>query len=141
MVMYSGQYVFDFEEMQDLGDMPEIEPELLQQPAVWGMLGPVLDQQLAVFNRVIFDQTKELSHSLAARPAISLFHNVLDLEAFGLYNFSTREWTILPRLSWSVSDNLKLGIGGQYFEGSPNTRYDLIAPVFNGGFMELRYTF
>ena len=38
-------------------------------------------------------------------------------------------------------DNLKLGIGGQYFEGPPNTRYDLIAPVFNGGFMELRYTF
>ena len=141
MVMYSGQYVFDFEEMQMLESFPEIEPEMLQQPAVWGMLGPVMDQQLAGFNRVIFDQTKEIMHSLAARPAISLFHDVLDLEIFGLYNFSTKEWTLLPRLSWSVSDNLKLGIGGQYFEGPPNTRYDLIAPVFNGGFMELRYTF
>ena len=141
MVMYSGQYVFDFEEMQMLESFPEIEPEMLRQPAVWEMLGPVMDQQLAGFNRVIFDQTKEIMHSLAARPSISLFHNVLDLELFGLYNFSTEEWTLLPRLSWSVSDNLKLGIGGQYFEGPPNTRYDLIAPVFNGGFMELRYTF
>jgi hypothetical protein len=141
MVMYSGQYVFDFEEMQMLESFPEIEPEMLQQPAVWGMLGPVMDQQLAGFNRVIFDQTKEIMHSLSARPAISLFHDVLDLEIFGLHNFSTKEWTLLPRLSWSVSDNLKLGIGGQYFEGPPNTRYDLIAPVFNGGFMELRYTF
>jgi hypothetical protein len=141
MVMYSGQYIFDFEEMQMLESFPEIEPEILQQPAVWEMLGPVMDQQLAGFNRVIFDQTKEIMHSLAARPAISLFHDVLDLEIFGLYNFSTKEWTLLPRLSWSVSDNLKLGIGGQYFEGPPNTRYDLIAPVFNGGFMELRYTF
>jgi hypothetical protein len=141
MVMYSGQYVFDFEEMQVLGDMPEFEPELLQQPAVWGLLGPLLDQQLAGFNRVIFDQTKEIMHSLAAKPAISMFHNVLDLEVFGLYNFSTEEWTLLPRLSWSVSDNLKLGIGGQYFKGPANTRYELIAPVFNGGFLELRYTF
>jgi hypothetical protein len=141
MVMYQGHYVFDFEEMQMLEGLPEIEPEMLQQPAVWGMLGPMMDQQLAGFNRIIFDQTKEITHSLAARPAISLFHNVLDLEVFGLYNFNTEEWTLLPRLSWSVSDNLNLGIGGQYFEGPPNTRYDLIAPVFNGGFIELRYIF
>lgn len=141
MLMYTGQYVFDFEEMQVLDGLPEIEPEMLQQPAVWGMLGLMIDQQLAGFNRVIFDQTKKITHSLAARPAISLYHNVLDLEVFGLYNFSTKEWNLMPRFSWSVSDNLKLGIGGQYFEGPPNTRYDLIAPVFNGVFVELRYTF
>ncbi len=141
MVMYSGQYVFDFEEMQMLENFPEIEPEMLQQPVVWGMLGPLMDQQLAGFNRIVFDQTKEIMHSLTARPAVSLFHNVLELEIFGLYNFSTEEWTLLPKMSWKVSDNLKLGIGGQYFDGPPNTRYDLIAPVFNGGFMELRYTF
>lgn len=141
MVLYSGQYVFEFEELELLESFPEIEPEMLQQPGVWGMLGPIMDQQLAGFNRVIFDQTKEFMHSLAARPAISLFHEVMELEIFGLYNFSTEEWVLMPGLSWSVSDNLKLGIGGQYFEGPQNTRYDLIAPVFNGGFMELRYTF
>ncbi|MCK4853306.1 MAG: hypothetical protein KAT31_03570 [Bacteroidales bacterium] len=141
MVMYTGQYVFDFEEMQIMGGIPDIGPEQLQQPAIWGMLGPMMDQQLAGFNRIIFDQIKEISHSLAARPAMSLFHNVLDLEVFGLYNFSTEEWALMPKLSWSVSDNLKLGIGGEYFEGPQNTRYDLIAPVFNGVFMELRYSF
>lgn len=141
MVLYSGQYVFDFEELQLLEKFPEIEPEMLQQPGVWGMLGPIMDQQLAGFNRVIFDQTKEFMHTLAARPAISLFHDVLDLEIFGLYNLSTEEWALLPRMFWSVSDNLKLGIGGHCFKGPQNTRYDLMAPVFNGGFMELRYTF
>ncbi len=105
------------------------------------MLGPLMDQQLAGFNRVIFDQTKEITHSLAVRPALSLFHNVLDMEVFGQYNFSTKEWTLLPRLSWGISDNLKMSIGGQYFDGPANTRYELIAPVFNGGFLELRYTF
>jgi hypothetical protein len=140
-LMYVGHYVFDFEEIHMLEDFPDIEPELLRQPAVWGMMGQMMDLQLAGFNRVIFDQTKEITHALAARPAISLFHNVLDLEMFGLYNFSTKEWNLLPRLAWSVSDNLKMSVGGQYFEGPPNTGYDLIAPVFNGGFMELRYTF
>lgn len=141
MLLYSGQYVFDFEEMQGLEGFPDIEPEMLRQPAVWAMLGPMMDQQLARFNRIIFDQTKEITHSLAARPAISLFHDVLDLEVFGLYNFSTQEWTLLPRLTWSISDNLRGCLGWQYFEGPPDTRFDLIAPVFNGGFMELRYTF
>lgn len=141
MVMYSGQYVFDFEEMQMMESFPEIQTEVLQQPGIREMLARMMDQQLAGFNRVMFDQTKEMMHSLTARPKASLFHNVLDIEIFGLYNFSTKEWTLLPRMSWSVSDNLKLVMGGQYFEGPTNTRYNLIAPVFNGGFMELRFTF
>ncbi len=141
MVMYTGQYVFDFEQIQVLGVIPEIEPEQLRQPVVWGMLGPMMNHQLAGFNRIIFDQTEPIMHSLAVRPAIRLFHDVLVMELFGLYQFSTREWNLLPRLSWSISDNLKLVLGGQYFDGPTDTRYHLIAPVFNGGFMELRYTF
>jgi hypothetical protein len=140
-LIYSGQYVFDFEELQMLESFPDIDPDLLRQPAVWEMLGPLMDQQLAGFNRVIFDQSREFSHSLAARPAISLFYNVLDIEVFGLYNFTTRECSLMPRMTWSVSDNLRLSFGGQYFKGPANTRYDLIAPVFNGGFMELKYSF
>jgi hypothetical protein len=141
VLMYSGQYVFDFEEMQMMDGFPDMATEMLQQPAVWEMLGPAMEQQLAGFNRIIFDQTKEVMHSLVLRPSLSLFHDVMELEVFGLYNFSTSEWTLLPKLAWSVSDNLKLTLGGQYFDGPVNTRYELIAPVFNGGFMELRYTF
>jgi hypothetical protein len=140
-LIYSGQYVFDFEQIQMPEGFPEIDPDVLREPAVWGMLGSLMDQQLVGFNRVISDQTRELSHTLVARPAISLFYNVLDIEVFGLYNLSTEEWVLLPKLAWSVSDNLKLSIGGQYFKGPVNTRYDWIAPVFNGGFMELKYTF
>ena len=141
MILYSGLYVFDFEEMQMTDGFPEIHPDLLRQQMVWDMLGPAMDQQLAAFNRVIFDQTKEMAHSLAIRPAITLFHEVLEADVFGMYNFTTREWTLVPGLTWSISDHLKLSIGGQYFKGPSNTRNDLIAPVFNGGFMELRYTF
>jgi hypothetical protein len=105
------------------------------------MMVPMLEQQVAAFNRVIFDQTQEVAHTVAIRPALSMFHGVSKLEVFGLYNFSTEEWNLVPRLSWNATDNLKLSVGGQYFEGPENTRYELIAPVFNGGFFELRYSF
>ncbi len=141
IVMYMGQYVFDFSEMPVQGTIPDMDPQLLQDPMVWAMLGPMMDQQLAAFNRIIFDQTREVSHSLGLRPALKIFHGVSELEIFGLYNFSTEEWNLLPRLTWAVTDNLKLSVGGQYFRGPENTRYELIAPVFNSGYFELRYSF
>ena len=141
MAMYMGQYVFGFMEMPVQGGIPELDPQQLQDPAVWAMLGPMMDQQVAAFNRIIFDQTNEIAHTMAVRPALDMFHGVSKLEVFGLYNFSTEEWSLLPRLTWNVSDNLRLSVGGQYFEGPVNTRYDLIAPVVNGGYFELRYSF
>ena len=141
MAMYMGQYVFDFTEIPLQGGIPELDPQQLQDPSVWSMLGPMMEQQMAAFNRIIFDQTKKISHSLAIRPSVSMLHGVSRFEIFGLYNFSTEEWSLIPKLTWDATDNLKLSVGGQYFEGPANTRYELIAPVFNGGFFEMRYTF
>ena len=141
MAMYTGQYVFDFTEMTVQPGIPDIDPQQMQDPAVWAMVGPMMDQQVAYFNRIIFNQTKEISHTLGVRPALTMFHGVSKIEFFGLYNFSTEEWSLHPRLTWDVSDNLKLSVGGQYFEGPEYTRSDLVAPVFNSGYFELRYSF
>ncbi|MFC2113281.1 DUF1302 family protein [Bacteroidota bacterium] len=141
MLMYMGQYVFNFIDAPVPGGIPDIDPLQLQDPAVFAMMGPMMEQQVAAFNRIIFDQTKKIAHTLALRPALSMFHGVSELEVFGLYNFSTEEWNLIPKLSWDATDNLKLSVGGQYFEGPKNTRYELVAPVFNGGFFELRYSF
>ena len=141
MAVYFGQHVFDFLEPEVQGGIPDIDPQLLQDPAVLAQLGPMMDQQLAVFNRIIFDQTRETAHSLALRPALTMLNGITRLEVFALYNFSTDEWNMIPRLTWDANDNLKLSVGGQYFEGPVDTRYNLVAPVFNGGFFELRYSF
>ena len=141
MIMYLGQYVFDYVESMVPGGLPEIDPLQLQDPLAWAMLGPMMDEQLKGFNRIIFSQTEKVSHSLAFRPSLSLFHEVAEAEIFGLYNFSTEEWHIYPKLTWRVTDDLKLSLGGQYYKGPGNSMYDMISPVFNGGFLELRYTF
>ncbi len=141
MLMYMGHYVVDFTEIPILGGMPEIDPLQLQDPAILAMLGPMMEQEVAGFNQIIFDQTKEISHTIGLRPSLAMFHGVSKIEVYGMYNISTEEWGLFPRLTWDVNDNLKLSVGGQYFEGGVNTRHDLIAPVFNNGYFELRYSF
>ncbi len=141
MAVYMGQAVFDFSMMPMVGTIPDVDPRVLQDPQIWALIGPAMDQQLASFNRIVFGQTQEISHTAALRPALRMFHGVSELEVFGLYNFSTGEWSLVPRLTWQATDNLKLSMGGQYFEGPDNTLYQLIAPVFNNGFMEMRYSF
>ncbi len=141
MLMYMGQYVFDFTEIPLTGSIPDIDPLMLQDPAVMATLGAMMEQELEGFNRIIFDQTMEISHTLGIRPALEMFHGVSRIEVYGGYNLSTEEWGLFPKLTWDVTDNLKLSLGGQYFEGPENTRYDLIAPVFNSGYFELKYSF
>jgi hypothetical protein len=133
--------VVDFTEIPIQGGKPEIDPLQLQDPAILAMLGPMMEQEVAGFNQIIFDQTKEISHTVGLRPSLAMFHGVSKIEVFGMYNFSTEEWGLFPMLTWDVNDNLKLSVGGQYFEGGVNTRHDLIAPVFNSGYFELRYSF
>jgi hypothetical protein len=141
MAMYMGQHVFDFTEMPGTAEIPDVDPQLFLDPVVWTMIGPMMDKQVEAFNRVIFDQIRENSHTLAIRPSVSIFHGICKLEVFALYNFSTEEWGVIPGLSWDVMDNLVLKAGGQYFEGPGNTRYKLISPVFNGGYFQLKYSF
>ena len=141
MLMYMGQYVFDFTDIPVQGGIPDIDPMQFQDPALLAMLGAMMEQEVAGFNRIIFDQTNEITYTLGLRPSLTMFHGVSKIEVFGMYNFSTDEWGLFPRLTWDVTDNIKLSFGGQYFKGAVNTRYDLIAPVFNSGFFELKYSF
>ena len=53
MAMYMGQHVFDFTEMPATAEIPDVDPQLLQDPVVWTMIGPMMDKQVEAFNRVI----------------------------------------------------------------------------------------
>ena len=141
MVLYSGRYVFDFEQGMVTGSIPEIDPGLLQNPENLALIGPMLEQRVAAFNRILFSQTHEVTHVLGFRPALSMFHGIGKAEVFGMANLSTREWSLHPKVTWSASDNLKLSLGGEVFAGPDNTLFNLIAPVFKGGYFEMKYSF
>ena len=93
------------------------------------------------YNRAINNQTVEWGHGVSISLTRHLFYETLSVDLGSYYNFSTEETLISPKVSYDVSDGINLAIGGQYFWGPDGTNFELIAPVLNGGFLELRYSF
>lgn len=135
---YMGRYVPDFVP----ADPPrDFDPAMLSNPEVWPLLGSMLAGQVGYYNRILFDQTHPWSHSILIRPSVSLFHEILDLELAALYNITTGEYLLYPKVSWHPTDGLLFTAGYQYYEGDDYTRFSWIKNVFNGPFFEFRLSF
>lgn len=135
---YSGKYVIDFVP----ADPPQtFDPAMISNPDVWPLLGPMLASQIGYYNRILYDQTHEWSHSVLIRPSVTLFHENLDLEISGLYNFTTGEYLIYPKVTYHLTDGLLATAGYQYYDGDAYTRFSWIKNAFNGPFFEFRLTF
>jgi hypothetical protein len=135
---YMGKYVKDFLP----ADPPQaFDPAMISNPQVWPMLGPMLAGQISYYNRILYDQTHEWSHSILLRPSVTLFHENFDLEITGLYNFTTGEYLLYPKATYHLTDGLIASAGYQYYEGDEYTRFSWIKNAFNGPFFEFRLTF
>jgi len=141
MVQYSGQWVPDYTDMPELMIFRESGEFIIPDPSSFLEIPGMIAEQIEGFNRIIHSQTHRVSHTFLLRPSINLLHETLKIEAFAMYNLSTEELTIMPELSYSVNDNWRISLGGQYFSGPENTLNDMIGPLFNGGFLELRRSF
>jgi hypothetical protein len=141
MLQYTGQWVPDFTDMPQLMLFNGSDGPLLFDTSMYEMITEILHEQIHGFNRLIYGQTHRVSHSFSVRPSISLFHGILSAEAFCMYNLSTEELMVMPKLSYNISDNWKITSGGQYFSGPENTLNDIVGPVFNAGFLELKWSF
>ncbi|MFA9454274.1 MAG: hypothetical protein ACERK6_10200 [Candidatus Aminicenantaceae bacterium] len=121
---YLGRYVTDFEELQ-----PPADPRLL----------PLF--RLEEKNRLLVSQQYEFSHALTLRIAQSLMYETLDLELMGYFNVTTEEFLIKPKVTYRITDALKLIAGGECYQGPSETLFDLIDPYLSAFFGELRLSF
>ena len=64
-----------------------------------------------------------------------------NVEVFGLYDITTAELMLMPKLSYSVADAVSLVAGGQFYDGDPGTLNDLIKDSFNAIYCEIRMGF
>ena len=124
ITQYVGHYVIDFTELEIPGD-----PTLM------------INYESNNYNRLFAGQTNEVIHSVSIRPALNLFYDILTIETFGMYNITTEELLLIPRITYSISDNLKLSIGGNYYYGKENSFYDLMSKTMSSGFFELKVSF
>jgi len=135
---YMGKHVNDFTP----ADPPQtIDPAMISNPEIWPLLGSLLASQIGYYNRILYDQTHEWNHTLLLRPSVSAFNENLDLEVSGLYNLTTGEYLIYPKISYRLTDGLQASAGYQYYDGNEYTRFSWIKQAFNGPFFEFRLTF
>ena len=106
IVQYIGRYVFDFEELYYIA-IPEILPI------------KILEEK----NRMIAGQQNEISHSFSCRAGLKLLHETLDLELVGLYNITTEEYLLKPKMDYDIADALTF------------TRVIVILVVLSSGFL------
>ena len=123
IAQYIGRYVIDFKELNEPADTT------------------LIDYELANYNRLFFGQTDGITHSLSLRPAVSLFYGTLSVETFGMYNITTDELLLFPKITYLITDALKLSIGANYYYGKENTLYDLIDKSMSSVFFELKASF
>jgi len=124
IAQYIGHYVFDFK------NIPTYTTPL-----------DALYNQMENYNRLMTMQTHKMRHEISLRPSISLFHENVEIEAFGMYDFTTKEYLIMPKVTYNVTDAFKIALGAQYYDGPDNTIYDLIGPALNSAYLQCKVSF
>lgn len=124
IAQYIGRYVIDFTEL-----------EIPADPAM------MMNYESNNYNRLFAGQTNEIIHSVSIRPALNLFYDILTIETFGMYNITCDELLLVPRITYSISDDLKLSVGANYYYGKENSLYDLMSKSLSSGFFELKVSF
>jgi hypothetical protein len=124
VVQYIGRYVFDFEELSDIVLSDILPVKILQEK-----------------NRMISQQQHELSHSFSCRAGWQLLHETLELELVGLYNITTEEYFLKPRMVYDIADALTLTLGAILYGGPDDTLFGTIDKHLSAVFTELRLSF
>ena len=144
ILQYHGRFVFDWDEpghgLLSLDDdslpcLKDLPDSMLQD-----MLPLVLDE-ITWNNRIIAGQTRRHAHTLMARIEWKALHETLSLEILGTVNVNTLEWMVRPKITYAVTDALKIIAGGEVLMGPDETLYGLIDQTLSAGFVEARVSF
>jgi len=124
MIEYNMKFVSDFTRLSE-----PLDPMLM------------MVYQLNVYNRLFFRQTEEFIHNIFARVAVDMFHESFNIEIPFSYNFSTDEYLIATQMNFDLADALRLSLGMNLYHGKENTLFELLKPLYNGYYCELKLSF
>lgn len=124
IAQYIGIAVLEYKEMEQPTD-----PE-----------GMILNS-LEKYNRLITMHQDKVSHIMFVRPSLLILHNNLQAELLSMYNFTTKEIMISPKISYDLSDVAEISAGYNYYYGEKDSLYDMIDSIMNGLFAEMKVSF
>ncbi|HVY36683.1 MAG TPA: DUF1302 family protein [Polyangia bacterium] len=141
ILQYMGRYALDWKK-QNGPAMPLNPSILLMEPmGNQASVTSVINAQLAKTNQILFSQTAQIQHLGTVRFEWLGLHDTLSISSLCMYNFTTREWVVTPRVGYHLSDALMAYAGAQIFYGPADTLFGLIDAELSAGYVELRYTF
>jgi hypothetical protein len=145
IAQYLGRYALDWRRQTGPADST-LTLDLLSgidqlTPAVEAQVNQAIADTLAQKNQMLFGQTERIQHMVSLRLEWLTLSETLSLSAFGLVNFSTREWLAFPKISYKITDRLSTAIGGEIYQGPDGTLFGMVRDVLTAGYTELRYAF
>jgi hypothetical protein len=141
---YSGKYISDF--MPSAVD-PVIgsEPDytlLAQMLSIPGFdLENYVRQQVEAFNRLYNYQLKKYYHTGGIRIETELAWGKLMPSVFTMYNFTSRDFLIIPEIKFKPSDGLSITAGAELYRGVKGSLYDIIDDFMNSVYVALKVDF
>jgi hypothetical protein len=125
VLQYVGKYVQDFFELPDPSTLASDDDSYY----------------IELNNRIFAGQLYEFSHSISAKGNLDLLYETLGIELLAMYNVSTDEVMLKPKITYDIYDALSLSLGADYFYGGENTMFEITSPVLNCIFVQLKTSF
>ena len=101
----------------------------------------LLEYQLNTYNQLFYRQTDYYNHQIFVFLSVNLFQETLSLELPMAYNLSTRDYLLSMQMSYHLVDALDINLGIQKYGGQNNSLYELLKPLYNGYYCELKLSF
>jgi len=136
IVQYIGKYTFDFSGLT--------EPVLADPMNMMAQLQyatEMISYESASFNRKIFHQQEEMNHAVSVAISKDFAYETVNLELSGLYDITSKEYLVRPKLTWKTGGGLTVSAGYSYMKGPEKSVFSYAAPIMNGAFIEMRANF
>ncbi|HVV50654.1 MAG TPA: DUF1302 family protein, partial [Polyangia bacterium] len=140
IAQYMGRYVFDWQQ-QSGPSMTTLNPAVLPTISDTTLVTSFVNAVLAKDNQILFSQTARVQHLGTLRFEWLALHETLSISSLCLFNFTTHEWLVTPRIAYRLSDAMTAYVGAQVFHGPPDTLFGIVDAELSSGYVELRYTF
>jgi hypothetical protein len=151
IVQYLGRYVFDWQrepgtqmDINQASGVLKMNPDPAVNPNIEAyreMATNIVNAELAQINQILFSQTAKVQHVATLRFEWLLAHETLSISSLCLFNFTTQEWLVTPRIGYHLSDAMTAYVGAQVFAGPTDTLFGLIDQQLSAGYAELRFTY
>lgn len=141
---YTGKFLPDFEPaLADpiLGTEPDYL-KLAEMLAVPGFdINEYVRQQVSSFNRLYNYQLEKFYHTAGLRVEAEFLYGRIFPSVFTMYNFTSKDLTVIPEIRFKPSDGLTVVGGAELFYGTKGSLYDIVNDFMNTIYIGLKVDF